>query len=364
MKYDKTIVFIVNSLKLSGAGKMVHYLAQLCTNYFTKVYAIAFSEDELIIKDNRVVYSSLQKVSKTGLMARLKIISLINKRIKELKPDICVSFVSDVAFSARVATLFNKNLIFISAERGDPYTLPSIWKKLVSWAYKNSDYCFFQLEKARDFFGPKVKNKSFVIPNFYIPNSDVTPFNGRRRKTIVSAGRFVYEKGFDVLIKAFKNIHDLYPDYSLIIYGEGALRDSYEGLIRELRIEDCVSLPGYVKCVAEVVREDGIFVLPSRYEGIPNVLIEVMSVGVPTVSANCTPGGPAFLINNGRRGLLFPVDDISSLERCLISLIEDEALRREMSLKSVEICEMLEPNRIEKMWISAFDIIDNSNPRV
>lgn len=354
---EKTILFVVNSLRLSGAGKMVHYLAQLCARYYKKVYAVSFSQEELVSYNNNVDYSFLMPKSKSGALNRLRIIKLINRKIKEINPDICVAFVSDVAFSARVATLFRKDMVFVSAERGDPYTLPRIWKYLVSWAYRRSDYCFFQLEKASDFFGAKVKNKSFVIPNFFIPCSEFPPYRGIRRKTIVSAGRFVQEKGFDILIKAFKGIHERHPDYSLVIYGEGVLKDYYLQLVKKLSIEKYVSFPGYISRVAETVREDGMFVLPSRYEGIPNVLIEVMSLGVPTISSNCSPGGPAFLTNNGERGLLFPVDDITALEECIDKIICDEKLQAELSIKGVEVADLLEPTRIEKMWLSAFNVI-------
>lgn len=354
MKSNKTILFVVNSLRLSGAGKIVHYLAKLCSEHYKSVHAISLYQDELISVHDSVLYSSLPQNSSFGFLARLKTIRLLRHKINDIKPDVCVAFVSDVAFTARIATLFEKRITFVSAERGDPYTLPRIWKILVSWTYRNSDYCIFQLDKARDFFGDRVKNKSFVIPNPFLKSSNLPPFHGTRKKTIVGAGRFVHEKGFDILIKAFSHIHDHFPDYSLIIYGEGPCRNSYLQLITDLHLEEFVSLPGSVSSVAESVREDGVFVLPSRYEGIPNVLIEVMSMGVPTVSANCSPGGPAFLTNNGCHGLLFPVDDVFSLEKCLEQVLSDGVLQKQLSLESVTVCDLLEPSTIKKKWLSAF----------
>lgn len=360
MKSEKKILFIVNSLKLSGAGKMVHYISGLCAEYYNTVYAASLSSSEMVKKDNGVIYTYVPQKNSGGYLARLKTIRNIRLFIKELEPDVCIAFVSDVAFSARVATLFNNKVICVSAERGDPYTLPWIWKKLVSWAYKHSDYCFFQLDKARDFFGKRVRSKSFVIPNLFTPNATAVPYTGVRHKTIVSAGRFAYQKGYDILIKAFKDIHFRHPEYTMTIYGDGPLKDEYNALVADLGLQDVVSFPGYVKDVASAVREEGIFVLPSRYEGIPNVLIEVLAMGVPTVSADCTPGGPAFLTNNGERGLLFPVGDIQKLTDAIERLITDEDLCKTFSQKGPEVSCLLEENRIKSMWVSAIRQITDS----
>lgn len=361
MKSEQSILFIVNSLRLSGAGKMVHYVAELCTEHFNRVYAASLSKEEMVKKNNGVIYTYVpQKYSSGGYLTRIKTIRNIRHFIKDINPNICVAFVSDVAFSTRVATLFNKEVIFVSAERGDPFTLPRLWKMLVSWAYRRSDYCIFQLNNARDFFGKSILHKSFVIPNIFIPEKSLIPFSGCRRKTIVSAGRFVYEKGFDILIAAFKRVHDKYPDYILKIYGEGPLKEDLNRIVDSYGLHNFVSFPGFINNVAATVREDGMFILPSRYEGIPNVLIEVLAIGVPTISANCTPGGPAYLTNNGARGLLFPVGDDIQLALCIEKLIENQGLSNELSRKAPEVCDLLDENRIKSMWISAIRTISRN----
>ena len=361
MKSDKTILFIVNSLKLSGAGKMVHYIAGLCAEHYNTVYAASLSKDELVKKDNGVIYSYVpQNGNSGGYLARVKTICNIRSFIKDLKPNICIAFVSDVAFSARLATLFNKKVVFVSAERGDPFTLPWLWKKLMSWAYKRSDFCFFQLNNARDFFGKQILLKSFVIPNIFVPDKSIVPYSGSRRKTIVSAGRLVYEKGFDILITAFRSVYYKHPDYTLIIYGDGPLKEDLIKLVNKCGLQNAVFFPGYVNNVAVTVQEDGIFVLPSRYEGIPNVLIEVLAIGLPTISANCTPGGPAYLTNNGERGLLFPVGDESQLALNIERLIRDQELCNELSRKGPEVCGLLEETHIKDMWLSAIRTISDS----
>ena len=166
--------------------------------------------------------------------------------VKKEHPKILCAFVSNYVYMTRLATLGLKGFKYVGAERGDPYTLPSKWIRPVSWAYKHCDYCIFQLRKQGLFFGERVLGKSYVIPNPYIPLYDVSPYKGERNKTVVSAGRFEYQKGYDVLIKAFAKVHSLHPDYKLILFGSGPLITEYEELAENLGVSQYIEYPGYV----------------------------------------------------------------------------------------------------------------------
>ena len=264
---------------------------------------------------------------------------------------------SDYVFKARLATLGINNIKFVGAERGGPYTLPSKWVKLVSWAYKQCDYCVFQLHKQGAFFGAEVLKKSFVIPNPYIPLCDVSPSTEERRKTIVSTGRFEYQKGFDVLIKAFVKIHSKHPEYRMVLYGSGPLLEDYKDIALSLGISQYIDYPGYVKNVAESIKPHGIFVLPSRFEGIPNALIEALSTGIPTISVDCTPGGPDFLTEHGMRGLLLKVNDVDGTANAINYMIENPLKASEYGKKGREVISNLEPSLIANQWENAFNIM-------
>lgn len=355
---DIKLLFVVNSLSFSGAGKMVHYVAGLFAKEGYNVYAVSLNDSTLTSVDNGVNYYNLA-LKGGGVKGRINTIRQIRKLVKKITPDVCVSFVSDVAFSSYVATRLMKRPIIVSAERGDPYTLPKIWQFLCKLAYKGSDYCFFQLDNACAFYGDKVRRHSFVIPNAFIP-SPVDSNLVKRNKTIVSAGRFEAQKDFELLLQAFAIVHKKHQDYKLIIYGDGSLKNKYVVLCKQLQIDDCVSFPGFVKNISEHIYSAGIFVLSTFYEGIPNVLIEALALGLPSVSSDCSPGGPAFLTDNGRRGLLVPVGDLDKMVDSINRIIEDESLANSLSRSAVEIKEILSPNRINNMWIQAFNrIFDN-----
>ena len=354
------IAFVINSLRIGGAAKMVRFVANAVSDSFKEVHLISlFGTEKSGLNSNVICHNLNIDLSGNKLLRRFITINKIRGCIKEIEPDIICAFVSDVAYLTRIATL-GFDVIMTTAERGDPNSEPWWAKPIIKWAYKKSDYCFFQLQQARDYFGESLKKKSFIIPNPFVPDKSVQPFKGERNKTIVSAGRFTWQKGFDTLIRAFKLVYDKHPNYTLVIYGEGPLESEYRSLTEKLGIQDIVSFPGYVKNVAQSIREDGIFVLSSRYEGIPNALIEAMSVKLPVVTTDCAPGGGNFLTNKGERGLLVPIDDVEKMSDAINQIIDNEKLQKMLSEKGSEILEELDVERITSMWINAFkEIINN-----
>ncbi len=358
---NHSILFVINYLDLGGAGKMLKYVANLCASSFGKVTVLTTDEQERSTGLNSSVrHISLGYNPEKGMAWRMMQTRKLRRAIKEFAPDIVCPFVSDVCFISKLAS-YGLDAIFVSAERGDPFTKNRIWDMMMKWTYSQSDYCFFQLPQARDYYGEKVREKSFVIPNVFVQEDGITPYHGERKKTIVSAGRFVAEKRYETLISAFAQVHNTHPEYKMIIYGEGPYLAQYKQQAESLGIAGLIEYPGYVKGVARTIREDGIFVLSSRYEGIPNSLIEALSVGIPCVSTDCTPGGPRFLTKDGKNGLLVPVDDVDAMATAINAIIEDEELAKRLSATGPSIIEELSDDTISKKWLDAFETILNSN---
>lgn len=357
------ITFIINTLEVGGAAKMIKYVSNIAADCFDEISMIDIYDQNYQDKDlnKKISIISLGLKTMPRLKRQLALIPVVEKCIKNENPDIIFSFIGHVNVISRVATYKLKKIIFLAAERGDPFSQSVLWKIFTRWAYEHSDYCFFQLEGARDFFSKKVNAKSFVIPNPFIPKDYVEPFNGDRNKTIVSAGRFAKEKGFGLLIEAFADIHKRYPEYQLIIYGDGPLRKQYECLVEKnnLKLNKDVYFPGYVDSISRAIQKEGIFVLPSLYEGIPNSLIEAMSVGLPCIATNCSPGGPRFLMHNGERGILVPINNVKEIINAVQTIIENKSLAKNYGQKAMRVIEDLNEIKIRKMWQSAFDLISN-----
>lgn len=128
---------------------------------------------------------------------------------------------------------------------------------------------------------------------------------------VLAAGRLGPEKDFATLVRAFAELRAR-REARLIILGEGMLREDLKGLVSSLGLQDDVDLPGFAANPFAFMRNAELFVLSSRTEGLPGVLIEAMACGTPVVSTDC-PSGPAEILENGKWGALVPVGDSKAL---------------------------------------------------
>ena len=352
---NRSILFICGNYG-GGIGKMLRYVMSICTDIVDNVLLVhrgRESQSDIVpvgVKD--IILPST--ANKSMLTWRVEHIRQIRKLVKEHKPNIVCAFGSEIAVMTAIALIGVKGPKLLLAERGDPYTLPLKWKILLRLAYLIADNAVFQLETQGNWFGKRIMKRSCIIPNAYIPTGAESSFTGIRKKRIVSVGRFVAEKRYEILIEAFADLQKKHTDYRLCIYGDGPYRKVYEKLIKEYGIEHLVDMPGYTDDAMGSIKDASVFVLSSLYEGMPNTLIEALACGVPTVSTDCTPGGPAFLTDNGRRGLLVPVNDTISMSKAICSIIENPQLAEYLSSHGREILAILNEYRISTMWRDYF----------
>jgi glycosyltransferase involved in cell wall biosynthesis len=135
--------------------------------------------------------------------------------------------------------------------------------------------------------------------------------------TIINVGRLIEQKDQQTLIQAFAKVRSR-RTCRLVILGEGEKRATLAALARKLGVGSDVSMPGFVANPYSWMRRSAVFVLSSKFEGLPTVLIEAMQCGVPVISADC-PSGPAEILEDGRWGSLFRPGDVDALA----SAIED-----------------------------------------
>ncbi len=138
---------------------------------------------------------------------------------------------------------------------------------------------------------------------------------------ILTAGRLVAPKDYATLLRAFAAVERWRPA-RLMILGEGPERENLLALRASLRIEDHVELPGFEVNPFKYMARSSVFVLSSRYEGLPTMLIEAMACGTPVVSTDC-PGGPDEILEGGRWGRLVPVGDWQAMARAIEATLDD-----------------------------------------
>lgn len=197
----------------------------------------------------------------------------------------------------------------------------------------------------------KGKNKISVIPN----PSSIQPSQGSLldAKRVIAIGRLAYEKNFDSLIRAFAYVAERFPDWKLDIIGDGPERQSLEKQIVRSSLEDNVFLHGTQTNLPDWLSKSSIFVMTSRYEGLPLVLLEAINYGLPVVSYafSC---GPKDVLTDGQNGFLVPRGDEKALANRICQLIEDKDLRKRMGAAAFERAKDFSTEKIIEMWMSLF----------
>ncbi len=192
-----------------------------------------------------------------------------------------------------------------------------------------------------------------VIPNMLT----ITPkmVLDYRTKRVISAGRYMSEKGFDRLLIAWGHIKKEFHDWELYIFGNGN-RMPYQEIVDQLQLGASVHLMPATENIADEFANSSIYVMSSRYEGFGLVLAEAMSCGLPCISFDC-PYGPRDIITDGEDGLLAEDGNIEDLAKKLEQLMADEKLRKKMGAKGLQNITRFNPDTIMRQWIELFNRI-------
>ena len=187
-----------------------------------------------------------------------------------------------------------------------------------------------------------------------IPNSVRGLGGGRAPLTdplILAAGRMTPQKGFDLLIHAFARVSDRHPDWRLRICGAGDQRRELLRLIEALGLSGVVNLDGPARNLGEAMQRASVFALSSRFEGMPLVLLEAMSKGLPVVSFDC-PTGPRDVIEDHCNGILVPPGNVEAFSVGLRELVADDALRHRLGAEARNTAGRYSTRDIGERWES------------
>jgi len=338
-------------MKAGGAERVISHLANHMCNKGIKCTIVTLDNEKIFYPlVNTIKIHKIGKKSKNTYIDKFLKYKELRRYIKYNKPDIVLALPEEIGIYVIPALLGTKIPVIVS-ERNNPWVMP--WKKetriMRKVFYPFAAGIIFQTKQAASFFSPKIRQKGVVLPNPIDLHLIPEPFVGKRRKEVVGAGRLNKQKNFHLLIQAFSKFHGNHPDYTLTIYGEGALREELENYAASLLPKGVYSFPGRSCELLELIRDAAMFVLSSDYEGMPNILIETMAMGMPVISTDCPSGGPAELIESGKNGILIPVGDkdLLSLEMCKIA--ESKELAFELGKNAIQIKKKL--NCVSEKWL-------------
>lgn len=181
----------------------------------------------------------------------------------------------------------------------------------------------------------------------------VRPYH-EREKIVLCAGRLDRQKGFDMMIDAWRKIYAKHPDWKVNVFGEGPERAALERQIKEKIGNGSFMLCGNTSGIYEEYQRSSVFAFSSRYEGFGLVLAEAMSCGLPCVSFDC-PCGPAEILNDKVDGLLVPEGDVDAFAEQLDWLISHEEARWAMGRAARESARKYSLDIIMPQWTALFD---------
>jgi glycosyltransferase involved in cell wall biosynthesis len=191
-----------------------------------------------------------------------------------------------------------------------------------------------------------------AMPIVHIPNATRDlggPEPTLESRVILAAGRLGHQKGFDLLIRAFAQVNARHPEWQLRICGDGPKRHRLERQVAKRGLGARVSLPGAISGLGDEMAQASMFVLSSRFEGFPLVLVEAMHKGLPVVSFDC-PTGPAEVVDDHRNGILVGAGDVDGLARGMLELVEDAELRRRFGAEARRTAEAYRMEVIGPRW--------------
>lgn len=345
----REIIFVTPNLANGGAERVTAVLASEFAERGCRVI-LAY------MKDSRKIYKTSGKLEEVYLFPehKTKLLRFAGKllglrRLLKAHPG------AAVAAMLPYETLYTF-LACLSLRRRAVYSLrndPGHMKTKLDWLIKTVIYpgakaVVFQTEEARSCFRAAVWKKGIVIPNPLGPLPE--PSGNARKKEIAAVGRLTPQKNYPLLLAAFAKIHAKYPKWRLKIFGEGELKEPLKRLCARLSLESSVEFCGVVPDVAERIRDSGMFVMTSDYEGISNAMLEALALGLPCICTDCPPGGARAFIRDGENGILIPVGDEGALEAAMTRLIEEPGLAKRFSREAVKVRQKLEAKAIAERW--------------
>lgn len=358
------LALIAPSLSEGGTARVLCTLADgwVARGQEVTVVTLAGTEEDVFPLDEEVGRIGLEAMAASsnpvaGGLRNLRRLWALRSALRRIGPDVAVAFLHRTAVRTVLAATGTGVPVVVS-ERADPRhdTLSIPWRVLRRLTYRRASALVVQTEEVAAWAerwlpadrihvvpnpvrGPADGPRGHQLPSLSVP----TPH------AVVGMGRLTHQKGFDLLLEAFARAARERPDWSLVILGQGPEREPLEALAGRLDVADRVRLPGHVRSPWERLETVDLFVLSSRYEGFPNVLLEAMARGIACVSFDC-PTGPSEIVRHGEDGLLVPDGDVGALAAAMARLMGDPETRRGLGRRARSVVDRFAVDRVLDRW--------------
>lgn len=348
------VAVVTRNMQAGGAERVISQLLNgwLADGHTCSLILLDRTEIFYRVSDKVHLYE-IGKIANKHYLDKLKRYKAVRRILQEIKPDVVLSMPEEIGIYV-IGAMLGTGIPVVVSERNDPWTMPYVkaTRILRKILYPFAAGYIFQTKRAASFFSKRIQKKGTVLPNPLDLSRIPEPFCGERDKTVVGAGRFEAQKNFPMLIDAFAEFYKSHSDYKLIIYGDGRLRGQMLAYAAERLPIYAFDFPGRISDLPERTCRGGMFVLSSDFEGMPNVLIEAMSMGVPCVSTDCPSGGPAEFITDGKNGYLVPVGDSAAMAEKMCLIADGRAVFDNLNENAERIKARLNASAVCKDWLT------------
>ena len=349
----------------SGGGERVavNLANELSEKYEVHVISVISPQENFFQLSKAVRYTNLSpkkiSMSKNFIKAVRLLRSYIIKNNIEVLLGIGISM-----NSVGVASTIGLNTKFISCDHTNSIIdMDTIVKRIQRYvAAKFSDKIITLTTTDRDNYIRKYKINSNNIDFIYnwitpVDNLEKYEYNIDSKK-LITVGRFASQKGYDYLSKVAINVLSKHPNWEWDIFGDGdeIIKQALKEELKAGGVLSRVHFKGNVKGTENIYPKHGIYVMTSRYEGLPLVLLEAKQYGLPIVSFDCSTG-PSEIVLDGENGYLVDNFDIEEMSNRICDLIENEELRVSFSKNSMKDTEKFSKEKILQEWINLIEEI-------
>ncbi|WHZ20043.1 MAG: hypothetical protein OJF55_002192 [Rhodanobacteraceae bacterium] len=355
------LALVISSLGGGGAERVMTVLANTWASGGNKVTLITLGSER---EDKYPLDPAVRRVALgvTGnssnvvhaLGNNLLRIRALRRAIKACRPDVVISFMANTNLLAVLAASGLQVPVIVS-ERVSVAAQPPRGLRAVLYRmlYRRAAAVVAQTRRVAQDIEARTGHPAIVIANPVWQDPTTAARDGcitaRNRRTLLAVGRLTPQKGFDLLIEAFARVAGQHANWDLTILGEGRQRAELMAKVAAHDLTDRVSMPGFSHHVRGVMRNADLFVLPSRFEGFPNALLEAMAEGRACVSCDCD-AGPRELIRHGENGWLVPIEDVPTLAAALDTLMRDDGLRERLGARAHEVLTLYSLPAVVGRW--------------
>jgi glycosyltransferase involved in cell wall biosynthesis len=349
----KRIALTIHALFGGGAERVMSQLATRWSETGHEVHLVTWSAPDTdrypippAVRRHGLGLLSASQTRWRGVIANLRRVRMLRRTLRTIQPDLILSFCDQMNIVVLEAARRLPVPVIIS-EHSNPskQRLGRLWEAWRRRNYPHCSTCVVLTEEIAQYVQRWISfDKIRVIPTAIAPPTDLAPLT-RSETLVLAVGRLSHEKGFDLLIEAWRKIHQQLPSWQLHIAGAGSEQATLTEQAHDL---PSVKLLGWIPNAWPLYQQATLFVLPSRYEGFPVALVEALSQGCPSIAARCTEATQCPPLSTALH--LVDIESSDQLAAAILQIAQHPDRRKQLSAEGVEASAEFHWDKVGVLW--------------